>query len=77
MKATIVPFKRRPHALVERGGEPSRPTGDAHFTVWLIDSRGRPKAVWSGWGAANALAEAIYLDCPILLRLGATVGGPA
>lgn len=68
MTATIHRFKRPPHVFVTALAPAA---GRLSYEVELVDSEGRHRDVWSGPDFAEAIAEAAYLDCPILLRLDA------
>lgn len=68
MTAVILRFKRPQHVFVTAIASP---TGRRSFDVELVDTQGRYRDVWSGADFADAIAEAAYLGCPILLRLGA------
>lgn len=72
MTATIHRFKRPPHVFLT--ASPSA-DGRPSFEVELVDTEGRHRDVWSGPDFADAIAEAAYLGCPILLRLGAALEG--
>lgn len=76
MTATVHRFRRKPHAIIgcaPSGGVSYQPA----YSVEMVDAEGRHRDIWAGEHFADALAEAIYLDCPVFLRLGtATEGRP-